>query len=131
MLRWLPILVAACTLQSREPPAGEAGPVEAVQGLADALRKGDAATAWTLLSLRTQHEADALAAKVRGVSDAGPESGRQMLFTSALPAPPFTARQLSLSGDSAEVQTASDAGTRTWRVVRESGRWRVDLGLAR
>jgi hypothetical protein len=53
-----------------------------------------------------------------------------MLFTSALPDRPFEARQLSLSGDSAEVQTAADGGeTRVFRVVREDGRWRVDLDL--
>ena len=112
------------------PPPGAAGPVEAVQQLADALHKGDTATAWSLLSDRTRAEADRRAAAARSLSDAGPESGRQMLFTSALPDRPFEARQLSLSGDSAEVQTASDAGVpRIWHVVREGGRWRIDLDL--
>ena len=53
-----------------------------------------------------------------------------MLFTSAMPDRPFQARELSVSGDSAEVQTTSDGGvSRTWHVLREGGRWRVDLDL--
>ena len=114
------------------PPPGAAGPVEAVQQFAAAVHKGDTATAWSLLSERTRAEADRRAATARSVSDAGPESGRQMLFTSALPDRPFEARQLSLSGDSAEVQTTTDGGvSHTWHVVREGGRWRVDLDLGR
>jgi hypothetical protein len=130
----LAILVAACT--APPPPPGAAGPAEAVQALADALRKGDTAAAWSLLSKRTRAQADALAAAARGPSDAGPESGRQMLFSGALPGRAVRARELSQSGDSAEVQTTeeTDAGAavaRTWRVVREEGRWRVDLDLQR
>src|SRR5205085_419660 len=95
------LCLCACTMQ-QGPPPGTAGPVEAVQQFADALHKGDTATAWSLLSDRTRAEADRRAAAARSLSDAGPESGRQMLFTSALPDRPFEARQLSLSGDSAE-----------------------------
>jgi hypothetical protein len=110
----LAILVAACT--APPPPPGAAGPAEAVQALADALRKGDTAAAWSLLSKRTRAQADALAAAARGRA--------------------VRARELSQSGDSAEVQTTeeTDAGAavaRTWRVVREEGRWRVDLDLQR
>jgi hypothetical protein len=105
--------------------------VEAVQEFAEAVRKGDSATAWSLLSARTRAEADRLAAAARAVSDAGPESGRQMLFTSALPDRSFEAREVWLRGDSAEVQTVSDAGSRSWHVLREDGRWRVDLELGR
>jgi hypothetical protein len=115
-----------------QPPPGSAGPAEAVQDLAAALQKGDAATAWSLLSTRTQKEADAIAARARAAaSDAGPESGRAMLFASALPGGAVEARVASQSGESAEVEARSDAGTRVYRVVREGGRWRVDLQLPR
>jgi hypothetical protein len=124
--------LAACTAPA-PPPPGSAGPAEAVQDLALALQKGDAASAWSLLSSRTQKQADDLAAKAREASgDAGPESGRAMLFGSALPAGPVEARVVSQSGDSAEVRAAApDAGGAVYRVVREGGRWRVDLDLSR
>ena len=118
--------VAACS--APQPPAGAAGPPEAVQDFAAAVQKGDSATAWSLLSQRTQAEAQkrALAAQ----PDAGPEAGRQMLFQSGLPGRSIEAHVASQTGDSAEVQTAEDGGpSRTWHVVRETGRWRVDLDL--
>ncbi|TMA14849.1 MAG: DUF4878 domain-containing protein [Deltaproteobacteria bacterium] len=96
------LLLVACT--APQPPPGSAGPAEAVQEFAAALQKGDAATAWSLLSSRTQKEADAAAVEARVVSQ---------------------------TGDSAEVQTADDAGVQVYRVVREGGRWRVDLDLPR
>ncbi len=55
-----------------------------------------------------------------------------MLFGSALPAAPVEAHVVSQSGDSAEVRAgAPDAGGAVYRVVREGGRWRVDLDLSR
>jgi hypothetical protein len=131
MKRLLAILfLVACT--APQPPPGSAGPVEAVQGFAAALQKGDAATAWSLLSIRTQKEADAAAARARAfAADAGPATGRAMLFTGALPGRPVEARVVSQTGDSAEVQTTDDAGVHVYRVVREEGRWRIDLDLPR
>jgi hypothetical protein len=84
-----------------------------------------------LLSSRAQQEADARAARARAASaDGKPESGRAMLFGSAIPGRPVQARVLRQSGDSAEVQ-AKDDGARVYRVVREGDRWRVDLEVPR
>ena len=124
------LVLVACT--APQPPPGSAGPAEAVQDFAAALQKGDAATAWSLLSSRTQKEADDAAARARAFAgDAVPAQGRAMLFASALPGRPVEARVVSQTGDSAEVQTADDAGVQVYRVVREGGRWRVDLDLPR
>jgi hypothetical protein len=124
-------LLALCACATPSPPPGAAGPAEAVQEFAAALQKGDAVTAWALLSSRSQQEADARAARARAVSaDGKPESGRAMLFASAVPGRPVQARVIRQSGDSAEVQ-AKDDGERVYRVVREGERWRIDLDLPR
>ena len=123
------LLAALCACTSPQPPPGSAGPAEAVQDLAAAIQKGDTATAWSLLSTRTQKDAEAVAARARGRADAGAESGRAMLFTSALPGRAVEAQVISQTGDSAEVRTADDGGGQIYRVVKEAGRWRVDLDL--
>jgi len=125
------LLAALCACTSPQPPPGSAGPAEAVQDLAAALQKGDTATAWSLLSTRTQRDADAVAARAPGRADAGAESGRAMLFTSALPGRAVEAQVVSQMVDSAEVRTADDGGGQIYRVVKEAGRWRVVLDLLR
>jgi hypothetical protein len=125
------LLLALCACAAPPPLPGSAGPAEAVQEFASAVQKGDAATAWSLLSTRTQQEADAIAARARAkAADGKPESGRAMLFGSALPGRPIEARVVSQSGDVAEVRTKEDGG-RVYRAVREGGRWRIDLDLPR
>ncbi len=130
MLRKIFLVFAAAACTAPQPPPGSAGPAEAVRDFAQAMQKGDTATAWSLLSARTQAQADKLAAAARAGLDGGPDSGRQMLFQGALPAPAGEPKQVAQSGDSAEVQTAVDGGvSQSWHVVREAGRWRIDLDL--
>src|SRR3981081_2691849 len=107
----------------RQPAPGSAGPVEAVQDFAESLGRGDAEAAWTLLSSRTQQQADARAKAAREASGGvGPASGRQMLFASAVRTGPIHAQEVSRSGDSAEVETTADGGARSgFHVVRENG----------
>ncbi len=122
-------LFALCACVSPQPPPGSAGPEEAVKEFAAAVQKGDAATAWSLLSSLTQQKADALAARARAASGNGkPGSGRAMLFGGALPGKTVETRILRQEGETAEVRTDEDGG-RTYRVVREGSRWRIDLDL--
>ena len=119
------LLSAACTPPA--PPPGAAGPLEAVQNFSAALQKGDAATAWSLLSARTRALADEQAAAARKATGAvEPETGRQMLFSSALPQGSIEAKLLDEKGDEAHVAV----GPRRYRVVREQDRWHVELDLA-
>jgi hypothetical protein len=126
------LLVLGCTSQS-PPPPGAAGPIEAAQEFAAALQRGDAATAYGLLSSRTQREADQIAAKARAAGgDAGgvPASGRQMLFGSALPQGKVEVREVARQGDMAQVEVVDAAHrARTYRVVREGSVWKLDLDL--
>ncbi|GAC1342071.1 MAG: hypothetical protein NVSMB23_14430 [Myxococcales bacterium] len=131
-LRLLCSTLLVCVACARPPPpAGAAGPAEAVRDLSAALARGDAEAAWSLLSARTQQQADALARAARAAAPGrGPESGRQMLFGSALPAGTVVARRTSGQGDTAEVETSIDGGpSGTFHAVRENGAWKVDLLL--
>lgn len=126
------LALASCA--DRQPPPGAAGPAEAVQGFAAALSRGDAEAAWAMLSSRTQKAADERARAARAAAaDAGPSSGKQMLFSSALRSGPIRARELSRSGDAAEVEaTAADGGGgggARFHAVREGGVWKVELPL--
>jgi len=127
-------LLLAASCPGGQPAPGSAGPVEAVQDFAESLGRGDAVAAWALLSARTQQEADARAKAAREASGGvGPASGRQMLFASAVRTGTIHAREVSRSGDSAEVETTSaDGGARSgFHVVRENGTWKVDLPLGK
>jgi hypothetical protein len=127
------LLICLFGCKPEAPPPGAAGPVEAVQEFAAALQRGDPAGAYALLSSRTQREADQIAARARAVAgDAGgvPESGRQMLFGSALPQGKVDVREVSRQGDVAQVEVVDKSRrARTYRVVREGGVWKVDLDL--
>jgi hypothetical protein len=129
----LVLFVLGCTSQS-PPPPGAAGSIEAAQEFAAALQRGDAATAYGLLSSRTQHVADEIAAKARAAGgDAGgvPASGRQMLFGSALPQGKVEVREIGRQGDVAQVEVVDAAHrARTYRVIREKNLWKVDLDLS-
>jgi len=128
-MRWALALAAVAACAQKAPPPGAAGPAEAVQDFAEAIQRGDTASAWALLSTRTQAEADQVAKAAQ--PDGG--DGRAMLFASALPQGNISVGQVRESGDSAEVQTsAPDGGTaHAFHVVREGGRWRIDLPLTR
>jgi hypothetical protein len=131
-MRSLPLLLLFALLScARPPPAGAAGPAEAVQAFSEAVAHGDSAAAWALLSTHTQQQADALASEVRArTGSATPASGRQMLFASLLPTGKVTARDWSRDGGAAQV-IAVDASRRAhpFRAVREGELWRLDLDL--
>lgn len=119
--------VAACTPAAT--PAGAAGPIEAVQGFSAAVQKGDAAAGWALLSSRTRAAANEQAAASRkGSGGAEPESGRQMLFGSALPRGNATGGEVKLLDERGDEAHVAVSGT-PYRVVREGERWLVDLDL--
>ena len=131
------LLLVLCLLgckAAEAPPPGAAGPVEAVQEFASAIQRGDAAAAYALLSSRTQRESDRIAAQARAAAgtDAGgvPESGRQMLFASALPQGKVEVHEISRQGDVAQVEAVDPSKRgRTFRVVREGEVWKLDLDL--
>src|SRR3989442_3449347 len=112
-MRRAALLLCLLPCKPAAPSRGAAGPVEAVQEFAAALERGDPAGASALLSSRTQREADRIAARARTTAgDAGgvPESGRQMLFGSALPRGKVEVREVSRQGDVAQVEVVDKSG---------------------
>ncbi len=94
------------------------------------MQDGDTAAAWALLSTSTQQRADALAAKARVSADAGPESGKAMLFQGSLPSGIVSAREVSSDGGAATVSVSLDGGAaREVRAVREGAGWKIELDL--
>ena len=134
MLRPLLFALALSCSSPSAPAPGAAGPLEAAQEFAAALQRGDAATAYGLLSARTQRDADQIAARARAsAADASavPESGRQMLFGSALPQGKVEVREVARHGDVAQVEVVdADHRARTYRVIREKNLWKLDLDLS-
>jgi hypothetical protein len=121
-------LLAACT--APKAPQGAADPVAAAEAFSKALQEGDTAAAWALLSTNTQARADALAAKARVSADAGPESGKAMLFQGSLPSGVVAAREVSNDGGAASVSVSLDGGpARLFRAVREGAGWKLELDL--
>src|SRR3989442_6984385 len=77
-MRRAALLLCLLACKPAAPPPGAAGPVEAVQEFAAALRPGDPAGAYALLSSPTQREADPIPARARGAAGArraGPRAG--------------------------------------------------------
>jgi hypothetical protein len=111
--------------------ARELGPEASYRALVKAMAERDADRAWSLLSAASQKRLDALAraaaARAPGVV---PASGRQLLIgDAALASPSLVSVSLqSQSGDRAALQV-EEAGRAPRRVVmvREGGRWRVEL----
>ena len=127
-----PLAIAALSgaLACTPPPPSAGDPAEAVKSFSRALEQGDTQSAWALLSTRTQERADALALKARVSADGGPESGRAMLFSGALPLGTPDAKVLDNDGSAARVSVSLDGGTpREYRVVREGAGWRLELNL--
>lgn len=107
------------------------GPDVAWKRFVDASRKGDATTAWTLLSKQTQEEFTRAAVKVaaaRGLKE--PKDGRSLMLSSRsslVPAPTVIEARFE-SDDEASVRVLDeDAQRGSVRAVREDGEWRFDL----
>ncbi len=117
-----------CT-QGRAPP-GAADASAAAEAFSRALQEGDTASAWALLSSATQARADQLAARARVSADAGPESGKAMLFSGALPSGVVAAHEISSDGGAATLSVSIDGGpAQEFHAVREGEGWKLQLDL--
>ncbi len=118
----LVLLGAACKRQPTNSPEGT------YRAFVDALQKGNTHRAWTALSKQTQQKVEQrskeIAAASKGVVRDEPEL---LLFQGSRPGPIGEVTQLRADDTSAVLQVASAAGTREVKLVKDSGKWFIDL----
>lgn len=107
------------------------GPDVAWKRFVEATRKGDSATAWSLLSKRTQEELTRAAVEVAEARGVMPPSDGRALMTSApslLVAPPKAIEARFENSDEAIVRVLDADGQRgSVHALHEEGEWRFDL----
>lgn len=120
----LSLVLVGC--QPRPP-----GPDLAWRQFVEATRKGDAATAWPLLSEATQEKlTKAAQAVAKAEGKEPPKDGSDLMLRqrSTLVPPPKTVEAVFQGPNEATVHVVDQAGERgSVRAVKEDGRWRFDL----
>lgn len=117
------VLVSSC---KREPSA--ATPELAYRTFVDYLQKGQAKPAWNLLSAPTRERVQArskqLAEASKGTVRDEPET---LLFQGSRPGAITAISQVRADETSATLQVTSAGGTHEVKLVKDSGKWFVDL----
>lgn len=119
------VVVMAAVGCRREAPDSPEG---AYRGFVEALQRGNPRMAWSMLSPETREQvqarAKAIAETSKGVVRDEPES---LLFQGTRPGPLGEVTRVSADEQRATLRVASASGTREVRLVRNSGRWLIDL----
>jgi hypothetical protein len=114
--------VSACR---REQPVS---PEQAYVAFIDAIQKGNSHKAWVQLSKQTQQKVEArskeIAAASKGIVRDEPEL---LLFQGSRPGPIGEVTQVRADDSTALLKVASVTGTREVKLVKDSGRWLIDL----
>ena len=118
-------LVAMAVGCRREPPDS---PEAAYRGFIEAVQKGNTHKAWTALSSETRKKVEerskAIAEASKGVVRDEPEL---LLFQGTRPGPLGEVTQLKADETSAVLAVASASGSREVKLVKDSGKWLIDL----
>lgn len=125
-MRWLLlilVLAAAC-----KPRPSTATPELTYRTFVDALQKGQAKAAWGLLSAPTRER---VAAKSKLLSEASKglvrDEPETLLFQGSRPGTITTITQVRADESTATLSVTSAAGTHEVKLVKDSGKWLVDL----
>ena len=117
------VMAAGCR---REAPTNS--PEAAYRGFIEALQKGNTRKAWASLSAPTRHKVEerskAIAEASKGVVRDEPEL---LLFQGTRPGPLGEVTQVKVDDTSALLQVASAGGPREVKLVKDSGKWLIDL----
>ncbi len=123
---WLLLLLAICACDRRELRAPEE---VGYRAFAEAVRRSDAPTAWGAVSLKTKSLMEARANAISEASKGGVKSDPAlMMFQSGTHGPALEGVKVLESDGGVAVLEVNAAGeTHRIHMVRESGRWVVDL----
>jgi type IV secretory pathway VirB6-like protein len=129
MLRARLLLLLALSLEGCEAPAAAAGPETAFSAFSDALRRGDARTAYDALSSSTH---TAVEARARAISEASKgvikNEPAALVFQSGVK--PQAAGEVKLvRQDDASAVLAVGSPPSEVHLLKENGRWVVDLSM--
>ncbi len=117
------LVAAGCR---REAPTNS--PEAAYRGFIEALQKGNTRKAWSSLSAGTRHLAEerskAISEASKGVVRDEPEL---LVFQGTRPGPLNEVTQLKADDTSAVLRVASASGQREVKLVKDSGKWLIDL----
>jgi hypothetical protein len=115
-------LLAGCRREAPNSPEG------AYRAFIEALQKGNTRKAWASLSAPTRHKVEerskAIAEASKGVVRDEPEL---LLFQGTRPGPLGEVTQVKADENSAVLQVASASGPREVKLVKDSGKWLIDL----
>ena len=121
-LIFLATLAAGCR---REEPTS---PAAAYRGFIEAVQKGNTKKAWAALSPSTRERVEARSKAIAAASGGAVRDEPQvLLFQGTRPAPLGEVTQLKADDTTALIQVASAGGPREVKLVKDSGRWLVDL----
>lgn len=116
------VVVTGCRPEPVTSPEG------VYRGFIEALQRGNGRKAWGALSKSTQQKVEArskaIAAASKGVVRDEPEL---LLFQGSRPATIETVAQVSADENSAVLRVTSGGGTREVKLLKDSGRWVIDL----
>ena len=123
---WGVLLLLLAGSACRREPAGS--PEAAYRAFVDALQKGNSRKAWTSLSKQTQQKVEARSKQIaeasKGVVRDEPEL---LLFQGSRPGQIGEVTQVKADDTSAVLKVASASGTREVKMVKDSGKWFIDL----
>ena len=121
-LVFLVAFLAGCRREPANSPEG------AYRGFIEALQKGNTRKAWSSLSASTRHKVEersrAIAEASKGVVRDEPEL---LLFQGTRPGPLGEVTQVKADETTALLQVASASGPREVKLVKDSGKWLIDL----
>ena len=128
-MKWLPVIAVCCVLSCTEPPPQTLTAEQTLQGFSDAIRKGDSAAAFALLSKESRALAEQRATAISAASGGmiKNEPMAMMSQTGFKTAADFTVKAVEVSESATVFEVSRESGVHSVRLLKQDGRWLIDL----